>query len=440
MLRWSVVVGLVLIGWAGLAAQPDATAIVITGARVFDAATGRTSAPASVVIEAGRISAVQTGPGALPAATVIDAAGLTLLPGLTDLVVDAAPSAWVDPDYYYALGLAHGVTAYRLVDAPLGWAVDEKRRAARLDLLAPRLSIAGPGLELRRGPDPEGSTDATPLDGRVRVGDGPGLEREIARAAGRKADWVHLGPTVGPEHVRLAVAAARRARLRVSAEPGEAGLVELARAGVHAIIGLGAPGAAPETSDGRSLARVAAETHTVLVPLLRQSADWALGSSNPLIARELEVLPRRFRDDVSKRLGRRGDRGAERAWRSRRDLVRTFVAAGGRVATGSGAGALGWPIPGLAALHEVQLLADAGISPLDAIRAATVHASAALGAGDRDAARIRVGAAADLVGVEGDPSKEIRSLTRVRLVIRGGEVIDREGLLKQAGRAASRLR
>ena len=33
------------------------------------------------------------------------------------------------------------------------------------------------------------------------------------------------------------------------------------------------------------------------------------------LARELEVLPRRFRDDVSKRLGRRGDRGAERAWR-----------------------------------------------------------------------------------------------------------------------------
>ena len=443
MRRSLAVVLLSALGCAALVAQPTSTAIVITGARVLDVTTGRAQPTVAVVIEGDRIAAVQTQPGPLPSpASTVDGSELTLVPGLFDLVVDAAPSAWIDPDYYYALGLAHGVTAYRLVDAPLTWAIEHRRRAGSLDLLAPRLWISGPGLELRPGTDAENAAGVIPipLDGRVRVTGTAGLEREIARAAAGKADWVHLGPSVGGENVRAAVAVARRHKLRVSAEPGETELMDLARAGVDAVIGLGPADADRHAAaDVQRLARELAATRTVLVPMVRQSADAALGPSNPLLARELEMLPRRFRDDVQKRLGRGGDRAAQRAWRTRRDLVRAFVSAGGRLAVGSGTGTLGWPVPGLSVIHELQLLVESGVPIADAIRAATQQPAATLGLGDR-AGRLRVGAPADFVGVTGDPSKDIRALAAIRLVVRGGELINRDDLVKQAARAASRIR
>jgi len=82
---------------------------------------------------------------------------------------------------------------------------------------------------------------------------------------------------------------------------------------------------------------------------------------------------------------------------------------------------------------------ESGVPIADAIRAATQQPAATLGLGDR-AGRLRVGAPADFVGVAGDPSKDIRALAAIRLVVRGGELINRDDLVKQAARAASRIR
>ncbi|MGH7512394.1 MAG: amidohydrolase family protein [Gemmatimonadales bacterium] len=68
--------------------------------------------------------------------------------------------------------------------------------------------------------------------------------------------------------------------------------------------------------------------------------------------------------------------------------------------------------------QELAALVDAGLSPTEALRAATVDAAALLGL--EDVGEIRVGAAGDLVVVEGNPLRDIHVLERQVLVVKGG--------------------
>lgn len=71
--------------------------------------------------------------------------------------------------------------------------------------------------------------------------------------------------------------------------------------------------------------------------------------------------------------------------------------------------------------REFGLLVRAGLTPLEAIRTATVNAADHLGIGDR-AGAIRPGMAADVIAVAGDPTQDVATLRQVLFVMKGGEV------------------
>jgi imidazolonepropionase-like amidohydrolase len=75
--------------------------------------------------------------------------------------------------------------------------------------------------------------------------------------------------------------------------------------------------------------------------------------------------------------------------------------------------------------REIELMVDAGMAPIDALRAATSVDARLLHMGDATGS-VRTGLLADLVAVEGDPSVDVSALRRVRLVMKGGAVV-REG-------------
>ena len=70
---------------------------------------------------------------------------------------------------------------------------------------------------------------------------------------------------------------------------------------------------------------------------------------------------------------------------------------------------------------EFALLVRAGMTPLEAIRSATVNAAAHLRI-EGEAGRIAVGMPADLIAVRGDPLGDVTELERVRFVMKGGVV------------------
>jgi imidazolonepropionase-like amidohydrolase len=71
--------------------------------------------------------------------------------------------------------------------------------------------------------------------------------------------------------------------------------------------------------------------------------------------------------------------------------------------------------------QELVALTDAGLSPADALRAATVAAAGLLDLGD--VGEIRVGGAGDLVVVEGNPLQDIHVLERPVLVVKAGREV-----------------
>ncbi|MSO97492.1 MAG: hypothetical protein EXR11_04625 [Rhodospirillaceae bacterium] len=80
-----------------------------------------------------------------------------------------------------------------------------------------------------------------------------------------------------------------------------------------------------------------------------------------------------------------------------------------------------------AGLRELELVVDAGISPLDTIRIATLNAAIFL-AREKDLGSVEVGKLADLVLLSADPTADIKNVRRVEMVMKGGKIIDRSKL------------
>jgi imidazolonepropionase-like amidohydrolase len=99
-------------------------------------------------------------------------------------------------------------------------------------------------------------------------------------------------------------------------------------------------------------------------------------------------------------------------------LVRGFRAAGVRLLTGTDAINTG-VVPGFSMHDELSDLVRAGLTPYEAIRAATANPAEFLGAAN-DAGTVQVGKRADLILVEGDPLKDVSAAARrAGVMVRG---------------------
>jgi imidazolonepropionase-like amidohydrolase len=102
-------------------------------------------------------------------------------------------------------------------------------------------------------------------------------------------------------------------------------------------------------------------------------------------------------------------------------FVGIYAREGGRVVAGSDVGQA-FVVPGAGLHRELQLVVDSGLSPAQALKAATVDAAAVLGIRDR-VGTIDPGMAADLVLLAADPLTDIRNTMRIAAVIKDGIVL-----------------
>jgi imidazolonepropionase-like amidohydrolase len=87
---------------------------------------------------------------------------------------------------------------------------------------------------------------------------------------------------------------------------------------------------------------------------------------------------------------------------------------------------------GIELVHELEIYVEAGFTPAEAIAAATI-VPAKLVNQDKNTGSIKEGKVADLVLVEGDPSKRIGDLRQTRTVMLGGKLLDADALRSAAG-------
>ena len=414
--------------------------IVIPGARVLDAAGGRYLPPATIVIEDGRIKSITPEPPAgLPdTATTVKAAGGVVVPGLVDSHAWAAPTADLDSDYSYLMGLAHGVTTYRVLDARTSWAVSQRARARTGATLAPRLVTSGRGIQ----------QGATPGRWLFDAPDAQAAADEVTRQVAARVDWIAGDTNLGPDVIRAMLAAAQGTPVRISAWPGASSLSDLADLRVASIESLAyplKPRAGPNADDAwlaapakdlTALRTRLIRSRAVLVPLLAAARSRAF-PEEVLNGEALTLLPEARRAAITnelKALSPADITKARRAWASQAAFLAQFVRAGGRVAAGSGFAWHGYPPPGIGVHLELAAMVRAGLSTEDALRAATSNGADLLGLG-KDAGVVAPGVEADILIVMGDPLKRIQDLQNIVTVVRGGEVFSAKDLLARAQQA-----
>lgn len=392
----------------------------IVGGTVVDVRTGAASR-LDVVVDGERIAALEAPARAW--GDDVDAEGLFLLPGLIDCHIhlfcrseDGDPADL--PRYpeanhrAYAVEAAAktvrgGVTSARDLG---GWnhlemGIREDVEAGRIP--GPRLFLAGKLLSM-----PTAAVGYYP--GMYRVAQG---SEEVRAAAAeqldRGADHIKVMATGAilspeeedaratqftPEELRAAVETAEAAGKPVAAHAhARDGIENAARAGVSSI--------EHGTFADESVLRLLAELGTVLVPTLSARAP----------ADGLEGVP----DHIWRRL--------VETERTHIEAMRLAHRSGVRIAMGTDAGTPG-NAHGANASETALMVEEVGMSPEEALAASTLLPAALLRR-EGELGVLEPGAFADVIGVRSDPRQDIREITRVVFVMKGGRVVrdDRAG-------------
>ncbi len=436
-----------LIAWAAWpgtplssdAAQPPAD-LVIRHVRVVHG-DGRVTPDATVIVRAGHVETILTGTalrgsaGNLPSRASIDGTGRTLLPGLIDAHVRLEP--WMLPRFF-----ALGVTTVR----DLHTTSDDIFRLAATDQRThPFIIASGPTIDA-----PGSSAGQTiPVD---TVGEARAAVRLLVNSGARV---ISVSPRLGPVMLSVVVSDARARGVPVAARLGAttatqaadagvtsieqvSGVVEAASTDASALVAAHANPAAGWTAAQlgwrrltlqrlEDVARELAEKGVVLVPTLAwHEAIFRLAdadiASHPDLAHVPDGLPSRAWKpaDVMARAGWTPQTLSQfrQAFPILQQFVATFSRVGGRVVTGTGTGQP-YVVPGTSLHRELELLVACGLSPGQAIKAATADAADLLGVKDRSGT-IDPGRAADFVLVDGNPLTDIRHTRRIVAVFRDG--------------------
>jgi imidazolonepropionase-like amidohydrolase len=191
----------------------------------------------------------------------------------------------------------------------------------------------------------------------------------------------------------------------------------------------------PGSREANALIKLLVSKHVALtstLPVFEQGVPLHA----PLQARQMEVLTPQAKESylylrnlTASRAGTlRGQQSAE-AYRNDLGLERQFVAAGGLLMAGPDPTGNGGVIPGFGDQREIELLVEAGFTPVEAIRIATLNGATYLGLQDRIGS-IAAGRNADLVVIRGNPAANIADVEKVETVFKDGIGFDSAKLLQ----------
>lgn len=431
---------------ASLLAQP----IAFVDAWIVDG-TGRPAYRGNVVLDGERIAAV--GPEAAPpsGARVIQAAGKTVLPGLFDLHTHLSYSAVSrlsgDWPKNLAAYLYCGVTSVADFGAYPEQFEPMRKLLREGTVTGPRIHFAarvappyGHGMEGGRG-DYFSYEVFSPADAPLVVAKLLEFRPDALKLFTDGWRYGYDEPMAGMRRDTIAalVTEARKHDLETLTHTVTVdGAKDAAAAGVDVIDhGLGDREADDE------LIRLLLDNQVTYAPTLavyhpkgRDILDQTLDAILPLDSRELVRPPLRPPAPDAPLVGEYSDPDAPRArrWRNLMANNRKLHAAGVRFGTGTDAGVLnawhGWSL-----LRELQLLVHGGLSPLDALVAATGASARALHV-DGERGTLEAGKLADVLLVDGAPHERIEEIERIERVFLGGREIDRHalaGLMQRPG-------
>lgn len=145
-----------------------------------------------------------------------------------------------------------------------------------------------------------------------------------------------------------------------------------------------------------------------------------------------QFLANRVRSDLPMKDPKTGEMRTSpwgRSYEQEKEFERVFAQAGGLLLAGEDPTGMGGDLAGFGDQREVELLVEAGFTPLEAIHIATANGAQYLGELDR-IGTIAAGKQADLVVIKGDPSKKIEDIENVETVFKNGIGYDSAKLIE----------
>ena len=439
--------------------------IALTHVRVIDGTGAAAVEDQTVLIDGSKIAGIEAGSAAVPAGyTSIDLSGASVMPGIVGMHnhlyyiarpnLDAAGHSedpLVVPQMTFSaprLYLANGVTTMRTTGSVEPYAdLNIKSEIDAGKLIGPHMDVTAPYLEGPNSPFIQMHQITSPEDARKTV-----------------AFWAEQGATsfkaymnITRAQLKAAIDEAHKRKLKITGHLCSVTYPEAAALGIDDLehgffvntqldpgkepdkcsVGTGTAtlvAMKPGSAEADALVKLLVDRNvavTSTLPVFEQSVPLHA----PLNPRAMAVLTPEAREAylylrnlAASRAGTPRAQAFGEAYKNDLALERQFFLAGGLLLAGPDPTGNGGVIPGFGDQRALQLLVEAGFTPLEAIRVGTLNGATYLGLADRIGS-IAPGKNADLVVIRGNPAANIADIEKVETVFKDGVGYDTAKLL-----------
>ena len=431
----------------------DAQAFALTHVRVIDGTGAPAREDQTVVVSAGKILAVgDSASTAVPAGSkVLELRDYTLIPGLVGMhdhiFYPAGPAHYNTLEFSAPrLYLACGVTTIRTTGGLETYAeLNLKRAIERGSVPGPKMNVTSPYFEGRGAftlqmHELSGPEEASKM---VQYWDEAGVDDFKAYTNIPRAE---LAAVIDEVH--------RRGK-KITGHLCSIGFSEAAALGIddleHGLfvdtefVAGKKPDACPPSRESREallkLDVAGPEIQATIRELVASKVavtstlpvfEISIPGRPPLQTRVLEAMATEARIAYltqRARVGETKDSPLPALFKKEMEFERAFVRAGGLLIAGPDPTGYGGVLPGFGDQREVELLVEAGFTPLEAIRIATLNGAVYLGRADR-IGTLAPGKQADMALIKGNPAKDIADIEKVETVFKDGVGYDSAKLIE----------